>query len=57
MGLLKNEVEWMNAIRVAFSTSFMPLIHLFETIIAFSKPSDPKNILEAEKHDSWMSFV
>lgn len=49
MGLLKDDVEWMKAIRKAFSTSFVPLIHIFATIIAYSEPSDPKNIWKLEE--------
>lgn len=49
MGLLKDYIDCMKAIREAFSTAFVPLTYLFTTIIAIRESSDPKNIWESEK--------
>ena len=49
MGLLKDDIEWKKAIREAFSLCFVPLTHLFATILAYCEPSDPFDIWYSEK--------
>ncbi|CDF33944.1 ATP dependant DNA helicase PIF1 [Chondrus crispus] len=41
LGLLANDAKWKHAIRDSFRSSFVPLSHLFATILAHCQPSDP----------------
>ncbi|CDF37706.1 ATP dependant DNA helicase PIF1 [Chondrus crispus] len=44
LGLLANDAEWKHAIRDSFRSSFVPLSHLFATILAHCQPSDPLSL-------------
>ncbi|CDF37673.1 unnamed protein product [Chondrus crispus] len=41
LGLLADDAEWKHAIRDSFRSGFVPLSHLFATILAHCQPSDP----------------
>ncbi|CDF41005.1 unnamed protein product, partial [Chondrus crispus] len=44
LGLLADDAEWKHAIRDSFRSSFVPLSHLFATILAHCQPSDPLSL-------------
>ncbi|CDF33021.1 unnamed protein product [Chondrus crispus] len=44
LGLLADDAEWKHAIRDSFWSSFVPLSHLFATILAHCQPSDPLSL-------------
>ncbi|CDF40383.1 ATP dependant DNA helcase [Chondrus crispus] len=44
LGLLPDDAEWKHAIRDSFRSSFVPLSHLFATIMAHCQPSDPLSL-------------
>ncbi|CDF37506.1 partial DNA helicase [Chondrus crispus] len=44
LGLLADDAEWRHAIRDSFRSSFVPLSHLFATILAHCQPSDPLSL-------------
>ncbi|CDF36420.1 ATP dependant DNA helicase [Chondrus crispus] len=44
LGLLADDAEWKRAIRDSFRSSFVPLSHLFATILAHCQPSDPLSL-------------
>ncbi|CDF77379.1 unnamed protein product [Chondrus crispus] len=44
LGLLADDAEWKHAIRDSFRSSFVPLSHLFATILAHCQASDPLSL-------------
>ncbi|CDF36188.1 ATP dependant DNA helicase PIF1 [Chondrus crispus] len=50
LGLLANDAEWKHAIRNSFRSSFVPLSHLFATILAHCQPSDPFSLWNDHLH-------
>ena len=40
-GLLADDAEWKRALRESFASQFVPLSHVFATIIAYCEPSKP----------------
>ncbi|CDF36294.1 unnamed protein product [Chondrus crispus] len=44
LGLLADDAKWKHAIRDSFRSSFVPLSHLFATILAHCQPSDPLSL-------------
>ncbi|CDF36818.1 partial DNA helicase [Chondrus crispus] len=44
LGLLADDAEWKHAIRDSLRSSFVPLSHLFATILAHCQPSDPLSL-------------
>ncbi len=40
-GLLADDTEWRRALRESFSSEFVPLSHIFATILAYFEPSYP----------------
>ncbi|CDF38180.1 ATP dependant DNA helicase PIF1 [Chondrus crispus] len=50
LGLLANDAEWKHAIRDSFRSSFVPLSHLFATILAHCQPSDPLSLRNDHLH-------
>ncbi|CDF36554.1 unnamed protein product [Chondrus crispus] len=50
LGLLANDAEWKHAVRDSFRSSFVPLSHLFATILAHCQPSDPLSLWNDNLH-------
>ena len=50
LGLLADDAEWKHAIRHSFRSSFVPLSHLFATILAHCQPSDPLSLWNDHLH-------
>ncbi|CDF40386.1 ATP dependant DNA helicase [Chondrus crispus] len=44
LSLQADDAEWKHAIRDSFRSSFVPLSHLFATILAHCQPSDPLSL-------------
>ncbi|CDF35745.1 ATP dependant DNA Helicase Pif1 [Chondrus crispus] len=50
LGSLADDADWKHAIRDSFRSSFVPLSHLFATILAHFQPSDPLSLWNDHLH-------
>ena len=48
-GLLTDDAEWRKALRQSFASHFVPLSHVFATILAYCDPSDPLRLWNEHK--------
>ena len=48
-GLLTDDAEWHKALRQSHTSQFVPLSHVFATILAFCEPSDPLHLWNEHK--------
>lgn len=44
LGLLADDAEWRHTLRESFRSRFVPISHVFTTILAYCEPSDPRSL-------------
>ncbi len=49
LGLLANDAEWMRCLEESYSSCFEPLTTVFAIILAFSDPSNPRQLWSANR--------
>ncbi len=47
--MLDDDAEWRRVLRESFASEFVPLSHVFATILAYCEPSDPLSLWDEHK--------